>query len=70
MHKTVAWDEFDEGQVAMGRRTILNLGQRRLGKPTAKVEAEFAKIEEPDRLERMIDGILNVKSWRELLAIK
>lgn len=71
MHETVAYDEIlEEGQVKMGRRAILSQGRQLFGDPNPKTEAALADIDDPERLSRMLDAILTVKSWKALLAVK
>ena len=71
MHKKVAWDEaVDEGQLKMGRRAILSQGRHLFGEPPPKIEAALTTVDDPERMGRMLDAILNVKSWKELLAVK
>jgi hypothetical protein len=48
----------------------LAIGRKRLGDPSARTEKALAAIDDPDRLERMMDVILDVKSWKALLAVK
>ena len=70
MHK-VAWDEaIDEGIVKGQFRTILAVGRKRFGDPDPKIEAALTAIQDPDRLERMAEVILTVKSWKALLLVK
>lgn len=71
MPETSAWDEaVDEGRVRNSHRTLLRLGRQLLGEPTPKNEAALTAIDDPEQLERMLDAILNVKSWKSLLAVK
>jgi hypothetical protein len=66
-----AWDQaFDEGRVQMGRYILSIQGQQLFGKPCPKIKAALAAIDDPDRLQRMIDSLLDVKSWKALLAVK
>ena len=71
MHETFAWDEaVDEGRVKTARRTLLNLGRQLFGEPSARTEKTLIAINDPERLERILDAVLNVKSWKALLMIK
>jgi hypothetical protein len=64
--------------VATNRRTIparwfgavvlLKQGRRLLGPPEPSVEAELTSIQDVERLDRMTEAILTVKSWEELLS--
>ena len=78
MHKTTAWDEVEEawekalleGKVLGSRGIVLRLSRLRFGEPDDKTEAALSAIVDPDRLDRMGDAILTVKSWKALLAVK
>ncbi len=71
MHKKVAWDEaFDNGQVEMGRRGLVNVGRELFGEPSSKIDAALSAVDDPDRLDRMLAAIAKLKSWKELLAVK
>ena len=61
---------FGFGRLEQSHEVLLKLGRQRFGDPDPKTEAAVIAIEELDRLERMIDVILNVKSWKALLAVK
>jgi hypothetical protein len=53
------------------RKSVLRkLGEKRFGRPGRRIEAALKAIEDLDRLERMIDVILDVTSWNELLAVQ
>jgi len=60
---------LDEGQLAALQRTVLRLGRKRFGPPTADVESQIKAIDidDLDRLDRMVDALDQVKSWDELL---
>jgi hypothetical protein len=70
MHKMTLWDEIEETQIRTNQQTLLRQGRIKFGNPTRKIEKELTAIQEVARLERMVDAILQVKSWRELLAVK
>jgi hypothetical protein len=71
MHEKVGWDEMvDEGRVRANRRALLSQGSKLFGEPNAKTRATLIAIDDPERLERMVDAILDLKSWKELLAVK
>ena len=71
MHRKVAWDEaIDDGRIQNSHRTLLNQGRKLFGEPSPKTETSVAAIDDPERLERMLDAILDVKSWKALLAVK
>jgi len=50
------------------RDTILRLGKKRFGKPSAKVVRELNAIADEGRLTELSERILDVNSWKELLA--
>ena len=71
MHETVAWDEaVDEGRVKTARRALLNQGRKLFGTPSAKTEKTLIAVNDPERLDRMLDAIVEVKSWKALLMVK
>ena len=58
----------DEGGIAASRRTILSLGQRQFGAATPRIVAKLESIVDQAKLEAIIDRILDVSSWEDLLA--
>jgi hypothetical protein len=71
MHETSAWDKaVDDGRIQSSHRTLLNQGRQLFGEPTPKIREALAAIDDPERLERMLDAILSLKSWKALLAVK
>jgi hypothetical protein len=69
MHKT-AWDEELEEFVKRELRILRKIGRQHLGEPDRKIDAALNAIQDLDRLERMADVLLSVKTWKELLAVK
>ncbi len=59
---------YAEGAVEHARETLLRQGGKKLGAPAARVEAEIAALDDVDRLNDLIDRVLDVSSWDELLA--
>jgi predicted transposase YdaD len=57
-----------EGRIEDARENLLRLGSKKLGPPVAKVEAEIAALADLDRLHDLIDRILDVSTWDELLG--
>jgi len=47
---------------------LLKYGRRQFGTPSADTEAALRGITDPERLARLIDVLLDVSSWDELLA--
>lgn len=71
MHETVAWDEYlEEGMVKGELKAILKIGTKQFGKPAAKTKAALMAIQDLNRLDRMLDEVMNVKSWTALLSVK
>jgi predicted transposase YdaD len=57
-----------EGEVKFAHATILRLGRKYIGEPSAEILEKIMSIDVLERLERMTDIILDVKSWDELLS--
>src|SRR5262249_22755895 len=57
-----------EGEVEEARQILLRQGRKKLGQPDERVLAQVAGISDPDRLNLLLDRILDVASWDELLA--
>ncbi len=50
------------------RGTLLYIGQRRLGEPTAEQRSALDAIDDFDRLMRMADAVTHSANWDEVLA--
>jgi predicted transposase YdaD len=57
-----------EGAVEEARKTMLRQGRRKLGTSSEAVEARITALGDVDRLNDLLDRILEVSSWDELLA--
>lgn len=57
------------GRVEEARDVLLRLGRKRLGLPDPAILAELSKIEDLDRLDGLLDRVLDVSSWAALLAV-
>jgi hypothetical protein len=57
-----------EGAVAEARKTLLRLGLRKLGPPSDAIEARITALADLDRLNDLLDRILDVATWDQLLA--
>jgi predicted transposase YdaD len=57
-----------EGDLDRARADLLRLGRKRFGSPGDAVSAEISKIDDPDRLSALLERVLDVSSWDELLA--
>jgi hypothetical protein len=49
------------------RRFLLKWGQKRFGTPPAPVTHTLASLRDGDRMERMLDRLMEVSTWQELL---
>jgi hypothetical protein len=47
---------------------LLHLGSKKLGQPDERVQSRRDAIDELDRLNALLEQILNVSSWVEMLA--
>jgi hypothetical protein len=69
MHESTAYDEaVEEGCVKATHRVLLKLGRKLLGPADPSVELALTSVQDVERLERMTEAILTVKSWEELLS--
>jgi flagellar biosynthesis/type III secretory pathway protein FliH len=63
---------LEEGLVAgradEARRILFALGTKRFGKPSTKVRRTVAAITEPAVLEGLVNRLLDVGNWADLLA--
>ncbi len=57
-----------EGKVEARQEVLLQLGRRQFGMPDPSSETALRGITDPDHLTRLIDALLDVSSWEELLA--
>ncbi len=57
-----------EGDLNRARKDLLRLGRKRLGPPGEAIAAEIGKIEDPKRLDVLLERVLDASSWEELLA--
>ncbi len=57
-----------EGRAEEARRTILRLGTKRLGEPNDEVVTAVDAIAGLEMLEAIVDRLLGVESWQDLLA--
>ncbi|HTU17678.1 MAG TPA: hypothetical protein VMG10_06400 [Gemmataceae bacterium] len=62
------WTIFDEGRIEEAQRSILLVGQQKFGLPSDTIVATIKGINNLEHLERLIDRILTICSWDELLA--
>jgi predicted transposase YdaD len=57
-----------EGAVDEARETLLRQGRKKLGPPREAVEAQITALGDLERLNHLLDRILEVSTWDELLA--
>jgi hypothetical protein len=57
-----------EGELEEARKILLGLGGKKLGPPDERILALVAGISDRDRINLLLDRILDVASWGELLA--
>ncbi len=69
MHESTAYDEaMEEGEIRHGHRVLLQLGRKLWGAPDPSIESALSSIQDVERLDRMTEAILSVKSWQQLLS--
>jgi hypothetical protein len=59
---------FLEGRIEEARQAVLQLGRKKIGQPGESVRAVIATITDIDRLNSLLERILEVASWDELLT--
>jgi predicted transposase YdaD len=58
----------EEVRIEEARKTLLRQGRKRLGPPSERIEAEIIALCDVDRLHDLIDRVLDVSTWDDLLA--
>ena len=58
---------IDEGREKQVKKDILRLGKRRFGPADQTNESAIQAITDLDRLERLLDRILDASNWQDLL---
>ena len=56
-----------EGRTEGRREDILKLGTKRFGEPTAEMHAGLSEMNDITRLDTLMDRLLDVSSWAELM---
>ncbi len=56
------------GRIAEARKTILTLGRKRFGELPANLQTSLDAVSDVDALDEIIDRILDVESWDELIG--
>jgi Domain of unknown function (DUF4351) len=57
-----------EGRIEGVREIVLRQGRKKFGPPGQKIEAEINALSNLERLYELVDRILDVSSWDDLLA--
>ena len=57
-----------EGAVEQAKAALLHLGHKKFGPPDERVQAELSALGDLERLNKLIDRILDVSSWDDLLG--
>lgn len=69
MHESSAFELYEEkGRIEECHRLLFRMGWNRFGAPDVETGAALRSIQDLDRLERMADALLTVRSWEEFLA--
>lgn len=58
----------EEGKLQGEREVLRRLGEKKLGPMSLEIRARFERISDPDRLQELVDRLLEVTSWEELLG--
>ena len=58
---------LDEGRIEGVQRVLIRQGKKKLGDPDEAVRRALTAITDLDRLDRLIDRVLEVSTWDELL---
>jgi predicted transposase YdaD len=57
-----------EGAVEEARKTLLRQGRKKLGPPSETIEARITELADLDRLNDLLDRVLDVATWDQLLV--
>ncbi len=58
---------MEESRLIQARRLVLRLGTKRFGNADANVETTVNNLTDLEKLEQLIERVLDVHSWQELL---
>ena len=59
---------MERGEARGERRTLLRLGRKKFGEPDSATLALVERLTDIDRLETLLERILDVTTWQELLS--
>jgi predicted transposase YdaD len=69
MRESVTYQAIvEEGRLDKGREVILRIGTKRFGKPSRKVRETISGINDADHLNALLDRVLEVSNWKELIS--
>jgi predicted transposase YdaD len=57
-----------EGRIEEVREVVLRQGRKKFGPPGQEIEAEINALNNLERLHELVDRILDVSTWDDLLA--
>jgi predicted transposase YdaD len=57
-----------EGKAEEAKQLLLRMGRKRFGPPEPRIGAAIESIAELERVELLVDRLLDVASWDELMA--
>jgi hypothetical protein len=70
MEDSVTYVEIIEKGMVKGQlNAILRMGRKKFGAPSEAVTTLLAGMDDPERLADLIDRVLDVSTWDELLAL-
>ena len=58
----------EAGRIEELRKMIIRLGKKHFGSPDEIVVAAIAAVNDPERLENLLERMSDIESWQELLA--
>jgi hypothetical protein len=56
-----------EGRISEGRRMLFLVGRKRFGEPSTVVREAIETIDEPEKIETLVNRLFEVESWDHLL---
>lgn len=57
-----------EGQIQLAHKTLLRLGTRRFHEPTEEIRLRIEALTNLEKLQNLLDRVIEVQSWEELFA--
>jgi hypothetical protein len=65
---SVYQDIFQKGAAEDARKILIRHGTKKFGPPGEQAMAQIAALDDLDRLHDLVDGVLDVATWDELLG--